>query len=368
MTSRAAFYALEVLSIARAAIDGSAATVTLRVPEELSERFSFLAGQHVTVRAELGGAEVRRSYSLCAPPRELRDQGQLRVAIRAVPGGTFSSYALNMLRPGDLLELSPPDGHFRTAVAPDRARRYAAVAAGSGITPIISLVTDTLAVEQESSFTVIYGNRTVVSAMFLEELADLKNRHGPRLQLVYCFSQEVQSAGPRWRRLDGAALDEVFASLLAPPLVDEWFVCGPHAMAHGAREALERAGVPARLVHTELFRAEAPAVMEAKGPAAGARQPTDEELELTVRLDGRTSTVRVASGSTLLESALAIRPELPFSCRTGVCGTCRARLVSGVATMRSDFALTADEKAARYLLTCQAVPGSRAVSVDYDVA
>ncbi|MCX2971408.1 MULTISPECIES: 2Fe-2S iron-sulfur cluster-binding protein [Streptomyces] len=365
--ARTGFHALEVVRTTAAADDGSALAVTLRVPGELRERFAFGPGQYITVRAELCGTEVRRSYSLCSTPDELRRDGVLRVGVRAVTGGLFSTHVRERLSPGDVLEAAPPDGRFTTDVHPARRRRYAAVVAGSGITPVLSLVTHALAVEAESTFTVLYGNRSAASAMFLDELADLKDRHGPRLRLLHFLSREAQQTGPAGRRLDAATLAGVLGTLLPPWRVDEWFVCGPYTMAHGARRALEQAGVAPSTVHTELFQAAPPAAPSAPADAGADAGGAAEGASLEVRLEGRTSTVRTAPGQTILDAALSARPELPYSCRAGVCATCRARVVSGGATMPDGFTLTAEERADDYVLTCQAVPTTATLSVDYDV-
>lgn len=360
--ARTGFHALEVTATAPAADDGSAVALTLRVPEALRERFAFVPGQHVTVRAELADAEVRRSYSLCSTPGELRRDGLLRLGVRAVDGGLFSGHARDGVVPGDLLELGPPVGNFTTAADPARTRRYAAAVAGSGITPVLSLVGHVLAVEPDSFFTVLYGNRTARSAMFPEELADLKDRYGARLQLLHFFSRDAQQIGPAGRRLDAGVLGEVLDSLLPPARVDEWFVCGPYGMVTDARQALAAAGVPAAAVHTELFHAQPPAP-----PAEPAPAETPEGALLEVRLEGRTSAVRTAPGQTILDAALSVRPELPFSCRSGVCATCRAKVLTGAATMRANSTLTPEETADSYILTCQAVPATPTLSVDFDV-
>ncbi|WP_328912064.1 MULTISPECIES: 2Fe-2S iron-sulfur cluster-binding protein [unclassified Streptomyces] len=365
VAARTGFHPLEVTAVTPVADDGSAVAVTLWVPEPLRERFAFSPGQFVTVRAEVDGESPRRTYSVCSTPEALRREGELRVGVRAVTGGRFSSWVHQRLTPGDRLELRPPEGRFTTPVAPGRARRYAAVAAGSGITPVLSLVAEALAVEPDSVFTVLYGNRTMRSAMFMEELADLKDRYGPRLQLVHFFSREAHLIGPAGRRLDADVLDRVLTSLLPPALVDEWFLCGPYAMVTGAGQALERAGVPAASVRTELFHAGP--LTAPPADVAGDDAVAAGGTELSVRLEGRTSTVRTTPGQTILEAALSIRPELPFSCRSGVCATCRAKVVSGTASMRTNYTLTAQESAEDYILTCQAVPTSDAVSVDYDV-
>ncbi|GAA1823264.1 phenylacetate-CoA oxygenase/reductase subunit PaaK [Luedemannella flava] len=352
---RGTFYALSVDAVTRLTDD--AVAVTLRVPEALRGFYAFEAGQHVTVRARVGGREERRSYSLCSTPVELVD-GTLRIGVKLLPDGLVSGH-IAALRPGDELELSAPAGHFTSPFAPDRARHYGAFAAGSGITPVLSLVATALRVEPASRVTVVFGNRAAASVMFADELADLKDRWPARLSLVHVLSRE-RGAGDLFNgRLDA---DRIRALLDAVPLglstVDEWFLCGPYGMVLDARGVLAERGVPADAVRTELFH-----VDEVPAPVVA---PVAEGVELTFVLDGRESTVAMRAGERVLDAALRVRGELPYSCRGGVCATCRARVTDGEVVMARDYALRPDEVTAGYVLTCQATPLTGHLTVDYD--
>jgi ring-1,2-phenylacetyl-CoA epoxidase subunit PaaE len=332
--------------------------VTFSVPAPLRPRYAFSPGQHLTVRATVDGAEVRRSYSICSTPALLAGSGLVRIGVRAIAGGVFSAYATATLRPGDPVDVLPPLGRFTTALSADRSRHYAAVVAGSGITPVLSLLATALETERESRFTLIYGNRQAASVMFAEELADLKDRYPQRLHLVHVLSREPRLSPLLSGRL---RLDAILAAgLVDASTVDEWFLCGPHGMVTDAQGALSALGVPAASVHTELFHVEAapPVRVRDETPAA--------EVTLTVLLDGRESEVSMSSHERVLDAALRIRGELPYACRGGVCSTCRARVVDGEVVMASNYALEPDELAAGYVLTCQATPVSDRVRVDFD--
>ncbi|MET9499804.1 2Fe-2S iron-sulfur cluster-binding protein [Streptomyces sp. NPDC006552] len=360
--SRTRFHPLTVTAVEAAAADGSAAALTLTVPAALRAAFTFLPGQYLTVRSAALGAAVRRSYSLCSTPQELTRHGVLRIGVRAVDGGTFSTYATRRLAPGDTLHALTPQGRFTTAPDPTRTRRYAAIAAGSGITPVLSLAATVLATEPASAFTLIYGNRTAASAMFTEDLADLKDRFGHRLQYVHVLSRESQQAGPESGRLTSAALHRLLPGLLRPATVDEWFVCGPPGLVDTAPRVLADLGTAPEKIRTELFLAH-----PATAPAPTPTTPTAGGHRITVRLDGRATTVTAPAGTTVLDAALAARPELPFSCRTGVCATCRARVVTGRVETARNRTLTDQERADDYVLTCQSVPAGDELTVDYDV-
>ncbi|MBM7774537.1 ring-1,2-phenylacetyl-CoA epoxidase subunit PaaE [Actinokineospora baliensis] len=362
------FHPLVVGALDQAAADGSAVALTCLVPAELRGVFAFSAGQHITLRAVVDGVELRRSYSLCSTPQELDRAGVLRIGVRAVPGGRFSRHLSEVLRPGDRVDVLPPVGNFTTAFDPDRRGHYAAIAAGSGITPVLSLAATALAVEPRSTVTLVHGSRTVDSAMFVEELADLKNRYPARLRLVPVFSRESARSGLSHGRLDHATLSRHLATALAPGRVGEWFLCGPPGVVLAVRETLAEHGVDSAddsIVHTELFQG------DTEPPVPGssvepARSP-GQDHELVVVLDGRTSIVRHARGQRLLDAAMTVRPELPYSCRTGVCVTCRAKVVEGEVRMASTAALTEQELAAGYVLPCQATPVSDRVTLDFDV-
>ena len=331
------------------------------VPAELRATFAFQPGQHLTVRRVVADEDARRSYSICSTPQRLARHGELQIGVKLIPGGIFSRYVSAELSVGDLVEVMPPLGHFTTAFAPDRARRYAAIVAGSGITPVLSLLATGLATEPESRFTVLYGNRFVRSVMFAEELADLKDRYPERLHLVHVLSREPGGSELLSGRLDADRIRQLLAGLLPPSTVDEWFLCGPYGMVTDAQHVLAEAGVDDRAVHTELFH------VEPEPPTPASTDPVPAgDAEVAITLDGRVSTFTMRHDGRILDEALRVRGELPYSCRGGVCSTCRARVTGGEVRMARNFALEPDELAAGYVLTCQASPVSDHVDVDYD--
>jgi ring-1,2-phenylacetyl-CoA epoxidase subunit PaaE len=353
---RMAFHPLPIAAVDRLTPD--AVAVTFEVPPELQEEFTFVAGQHITLRREVGGEEIRRSYSLCVPEGSPR----LRVAIKRIPGGALSTLALEGLQPGDVVDVLTPIGHFTSGFTPDRSLHYAAIAAGSGITPILSLITTALAVEGESRVTLVYGNRTAESVIFLDELADLKDRHPDRLHLCHVLSREVGEVELFTGRLDRERLRRLFGTILAPSTVDEWFLCGPYGMVVGAQEVLAEYGVEEQKIRTELFYA---GELPAPAPDAAAESSTATS-EVTIVLDGRATTLPVHPGERILDAALRVRRELPFACKGGVCSTCRARVVEGEVRMERNYALEPDELEAGYVLTCQSHPATDTVTLDFD--
>jgi len=358
---RPAFHPLAVADVERLTDD--AVAVRFDVPAQLRETFAFRAGQHLTVRRLVPDEpEVRRSYSICSTPRDLAERGVLRIGVRAVAGGAFSAYAVGTLRPGDTVDVLAPLGHFTTAFAEDRARHYAAVAAGSGITPVLSLVATALATEPASRVTLVYANRYARSVMFADELADLKDRYAARLHLVHVLSREPQSSALLSGRLDASRLAGILTALVDPSTVDEWFLCGPYGLVLDAKEVLaERA--PGATVHTELFHVDdGPPPPPRARPASGSSATTS----VTMVLDGRASSFEMEPDERVLDAALRVRPELPYACKGGVCSTCRAKVVEGRVEMVRNFALEPDETANGYVLTCQSVPLSDKLVVDYD--
>ncbi|MEO7981302.1 MAG: 1,2-phenylacetyl-CoA epoxidase subunit PaaE [Sporichthyaceae bacterium] len=352
------FHPLRVASVEPLTDD--AVAITFAVPDDLRGAYAFDAGQHLTLRTEVGGAEVRRNYSICAPATE----GRLRIGVKRLDGGAFSTHATSTLQVGDEVEVMTPTGRFTPRVDPAQARHYCAVAAGSGITPVISIVATVLAVEPASTVTLLYGNRTVGSVMFLEELADLKDRYPGRFRLVHVLSREVQEAELLSGRLDPPRLRRLLSALVPPETVDEWFLCGPFAMVEGARAVLAEAGVGAEHVHTELFHVEGEAPRESVSPEEERAAGTSS---VVVTLDGRSSTVRVPrTGQRILDAVLAVRADAPYACKGGVCGTCRAKVVSGEVTMERNYALDSEETAAGFVLACQSVPVSEDVELDFD--
>ncbi|TBR17121.1 MAG: phenylacetate-CoA oxygenase/reductase subunit PaaK [Chitinophagaceae bacterium] len=329
--------------------------MTFELPEELQARFAFRPGQHLTLRRVADGQDLRRTYSVCTSAAG----GPLRVAVKRLEGGVFSTWVLDALRPGDVLEVLPPAGRFGPAVDPARARKYGLVAAGSGITPVLSIAWTVLDVEPESEVVLVYGNRTSGDVMFLEELADLKDRFPDRLQVLHVLSREEQESELLSGRIDRARLQRLLDTLLTD--VDEWYLCGPFGMVTDGRQTLLDAGVDPSAVHVELFHADAPPPRVRTVPAGSA-----DTAVVTVVLHGRTTAVSVPKdGGSVLDAVLAVRADAPFACKGGVCGTCRARCVSGSVEMDVNYALEPDELAAGVVLTCQSHPTSDEVRLEF---
>ena len=348
------FHRLRIAEIERLTDD--AVAVTFAVPDELTEDFSYLPGQHVTVRADLDGVDVRRSYSICANANEQ----SLRIGVKELPGGSFSTYLNTKLRVGDELLVMAPVGEFTTGLRPTH---YGAITAGSGITPVLSLVSTFLESEPGCRFTVIFGNRGADSVMFLEELEGLKNRYPGRLQLIHVLTREQGITERFSGRLDEERLNYLLDRVIAPAKPEEWFLCGPFEVVQTARRLLEGRGTPAELIHDELFFA------GPLDPATLPPEPADEAgtVALTLTLEGRETRTRMRPDTSVLDAALRVRPELPYSCKGGMCASCKARLVSGEVAMDKNWALIDSEVAAGYVLTCQAHPKTGSVEVDFDV-
>ncbi|MFE4795485.1 2Fe-2S iron-sulfur cluster-binding protein [Streptomyces sp. NPDC056708] len=350
------FHPLRVRAIERLTDDSVA--VTFAVPPELRETFRHKPGQHLNVRYSVEGEEIRRSYSICSPATDEPSDPALRVGIRLVDGGAFSTYALKELAVGDLIESMPPMGRF---VLTPRAGHFAAIVGGSGITPVLSIAATLLAREPDASFCLIRSDRTAVSTMFLDEVADLKDRYPDRFQLVTVLSREEQQAGLPSGRLDGDRLTELLPALLPVPEVDGWYLCGPFGLVQAAERALHDLGVDRTRIHQEIFHVD-------DGPNAPARTraETPAHSNLTATLDGRSGTWPVQEGESLLETVLRSRSDAPYACKGGVCGTCRAFLVSGEVRMDRNFALEPEETGAGYVLACQSHPVTPEVELDFD--
>ncbi|WP_037363214.1 1,2-phenylacetyl-CoA epoxidase subunit PaaE [Nakamurella lactea] len=358
---RAAFHLLRVSAIDRLTDDSAA--VSFEVPRHLRDEFSFAAGQHLAIRATIAGDDIRRNYSICAPA----GSGLLRIGVKRLPDGVFSSYALDRLQVGDSLEVLSPSGTFGTQFDPLQARHYGAVAAGSGITPILSILASALAAEPGSRATLIFVNATSRSIMFLEDLEDLKNRYLGRLQIVHVLSRETQDAELLSGRLDAERLTGLLDSLCVDGsgklTVDDWFLCGPLPLTDLVRDTLVERGTDPQHIHRELFHADA-----LPPRAAVAREQSREDgFEVTVVLDGRTTEFTMSpDADSVLDAARLLRSEIPFACKNGVCGTCRCKLVSGTVEMAQNYALEADEVERGYVLACQSYPTSDSIVVDFD--
>lgn len=356
-TRHSVFHPLTVEAVEPLTEDSVA--ITFVVPPELREDYAFTQGQHLTIRTELAGDDVRRNYSICSPV----SSGVLRVAVKRLPGGAFSEHALDVLGPGDVLDVMTPSGRFFTELDPANAKHYVCIAAGSGITPVLSIVATTLETEPQSTVTLIYANRTHRTVMFLEEVEDLKDRYRERLQLIHVLSREPQEVELFSGRLDTDRMQRIIDALLPVDTVDEWFLCGPFEMVSSLRKLLVAEGVSKRSVHAEVFHVESAPPVRRTAPATADA----EGAEVTITLDGRKSTFRLpADGPAVLDAALAVRSDAPFACKGGVCGTCRAKVLEGSVEMDTNWALEPDEVEKGYVLTCQSHPTSDTVVLDYD--
>jgi ring-1,2-phenylacetyl-CoA epoxidase subunit PaaE len=353
---RPSFHPLRVSDVE--ALTDDAVAITFDVPPELGDDYDFIAGQHLTVRTSLAGDDVRRSYSICSPARS----GRLRIGVKVLAGGHFSGFAAGQLKVGDILEVMTPTGRFYTPLDPDNQKHYCGIAAGSGITPLFSIIATTLEQEPRSRVTLIYVNRTSRSIMFLEELEDLKDRYAGRFHLIHVLSREAQDAELLSGRLDAARLTKITETLVPAETVDDWFLCGPYEMVTDLRQALLEQAVPPYRVHTELFHVDKEP-RERSTTTAEAGQGS----AVTINLDGRRSTFTLAEDDVpILEAALRVRSDAPFACRGGVCGTCRAKVVEGQVAMETNYALEPEELDRGYVLTCQSHPLTEIVKLDYD--
>jgi ring-1,2-phenylacetyl-CoA epoxidase subunit PaaE len=342
-------------------------SIAFTIPPQLRETFQYHQGQNITIRAVIDGTELRRSYSICSSPLDK----ELRIAVKAVPGGLFSTHANERLQPGHELEVLPPSGKFYTELKPGNRKRYLAFVAGSGITPVLSLITTALAVEPESHFTLVYGNRHRASIIFREQLEALKNRYMDRLALHHILSREQMDLPLQQGRIDAQKCEALCERLIDLQGMDEIYLCGPGEMIFFVRDWLEQRGVQKKKVHFELFHP-----LEATGSQAIKQQETGGDTrpgqegrvsEVTVRVDGVSHVFTLPfESASVLDAALHEGVDLPFACKGGVCCTCRARLIEGQVEMDINYALEADELAAGFILTCQSHPRSARVVIDFD--
>lgn len=334
-----------------------AVSLSFSVPPELRESYRHIPGQHLVLRADIDGVDVRRSYSICSSVTD----DELRVGIKHLPGGTFSTYATSVLHDGDVVDVMPPIGEFFHEPNAELAQHYVALAAGSGITPVLSIVASILELEPHSRCTLVYGNRTTGSIMFLEDLEALKNRFPERFQLVHVLSREPHEVPLFAGRIDADKLRDLAQTLIDVEGVHQWYLCGPLDMVETAIATLTDLGIDPETIHQELFfdqRIELP-------PAA--EEVTEGMVTMSLTLDGRTSVVDVdPDGPSLLDYARSVRAEVPFACKGGMCATCKAEVLSGEVRLDKNYALTADELEAGLVLTCQAHPIGGDVAVSYD--
>jgi ring-1,2-phenylacetyl-CoA epoxidase subunit PaaE len=355
MTPR--FHTLKVAQIKRETADS--VSLTFAIPPELAADYRYEPGQHLGLRVRLGDEEMRRSYSICSAPHD----DELRIAIKKVAGGRFSAWAVDSLQPGFAIDVLTPEGRFHTPLDRANAKHYVAFAAGSGITPILSLAKTILAHEPRSSFTLVYGNRRQSSVMFHETLEDLKDRYMTRFALYNVFSREMQEVDLFNGRVDGAKVRAFLDTLIPVATIDEAFVCGPASMIDEVEQALLGSGVPAAHVHVERFGT--PSVTGAAQAAAQADDAADARITLAIDGVQREVDFLRAHGS-ILEAGLAAGLDLPYSCKGGMCCTCRARLIEGEVKMHKNFALEQTDVEAGYVLACQSYPLTERVVLSFD--
>ena len=354
------FHPLKVRSV-RPDTD-EAVIVSFEVPAELSEDFRFTHGQHLTLRNTIDGSDERRSYSICAGTFD----GELRVGVRKVPGGRFSSWIHASLKPGDTIQVMAPEGRFFVSLDAAATRHYLCIAGGSGITPILSIMKTVLAAEPGATVTLIYGNRKLRSTMFLEELEDLKNRYLSRLTLHLVFSQESTDLPLYSGRIGREKIGEFLATLVDPTRIAHAFVCGPHGVNDEAEAALLLAGVAPEKIHIERFGIP-DAGSEARRALHEVKEGDAADAQVTIIRDGVSKTIAFhAYQGNILDAAAAAGLEVPFSCKSGVCCTCRAKLLEGEVRMARNFALEKHEVAAGFVLTCQSHPLTDRVVLSFD--
>lgn len=338
-------------------------SVSFIIPGELQEVFRFEQGQNITLKKVLHGEELRRNYSICSSPFD----NELRVAIKRMHHGKFSNWANQELKAGDVLEVMPPTGKFNTRLDPTEKRNYLGVAAGSGITPIISIIKTTLQTEKDSSFILIYGNRSRRSIVFLDELENLKNIYMNRLTVVHILSREEPDSLINFGRINEKKCEELFSKLIRLSTIDEAFVCGPEEMIFTVKKFLEANGFPEKHIHYELFTT--PLQKDAVKDLNKAAKPAVEHgiSYIKVRIDGTVTHFELpAEGDTILNAAMKAGADLPFACKGGVCSTCKAKLLEGEVDMDVNYALEEEEVKAGFILTCQSHPKTAHVFVDFD--
>ena len=333
--------------------------ISLHVPDPLRSAFAFEPGQFLTLRAQLGGHDTRRNYSICSTPAQLAHNGHMDVGVRQVQGGLFSTWANTQLQVGTVLACMPPDGRF--SVRRPRAIHRVGFAAGSGITPILSILRHSLETSAHSRFTLVYGNRRMGSVMFNEALQDLKDRYTDRLTLIHVLSRQAQEVPLLEGRIDGPKVQALINAFLPVLSMEEVFVCGPEGMIEDTETALRQAGVKPERIHSERFTSSTPA-----RPAPGEPGLAPEGPLFTVVLDGKSHVLALLPHQAVLDAAVEAGLDVPFACKAGVCCTCRAKVMQGSAQMDKNFTLTTAECAQGFVLTCQARPTSTDLVLSYD--
>jgi ring-1,2-phenylacetyl-CoA epoxidase subunit PaaE len=353
------FVPLQIADIRKETSD--CVSIAFDIPADKKALFRFIQGQNITVRAKIDNRDLRRSYSICSAVQE----DQLRIAVKRVPGGLFSEMANRSLKKGDWLEVLPPTGQFHVTLNPHHKKHYLAIAAGSGITPVLSIIKTTLHTEPESQFTLIYGNRSRASIIFFEELEALKNKYMDRFQLIHILSRERVETSIHFGRIDERKCAELQGKLVDFDRVDEIFICGPEAMIFSARDWLLQNGIEKRKIHIELFNTPGQNKQQtAKPESTGERSA---KAMVTIKQDGRSFDFELSyNDDSILDGALKQGADLPYACKGGVCATCRARLLEGQVQMDANWALEPEELEHGFILTCQSHPVSPRIVVDFD--
>lgn len=354
------FYPLTIKEVKQETSD--CVSIAFTVPNKLTDIFAYTQGQYLTLKATINGEELRRSYSICSSPLDT----VLRVAVKQVAGGLFSGYANAHLKAGDQLQVMPPMGRFFVPLDPAHKKGYVAIAAGSGITPILSIIKTTLLTEPLSRFLLVYSNRWRKSIIFKDELDALKNKFVDRLSIVHLLSREKMDAPLNIGRMDAAKCTQLFGKIIDLPTTDEFFICGPEEMTLTVKAQLQQHGVESEKIHIELFTAAVKADRAFISKTTMA--DTEEKSLITVKLDGTAFSFDLGRDSiNILDAAMEHGADLPYSCKSGVCCTCRAKLVEGEVTMEVNYGLEPDEIEQGFILTCQSHPTSPRVVIDFDV-
>lgn len=352
------FHALKVKEVRRETPD--CVSVSFDIPEELRNIFQFHAGQSITVKFDRAGEELRRSYSICSSPPEQ----ELRIAVKKIPEGIFSSHANQQLQAGDIIEVLPPVGKFGYTGERSAGGNYLAFAAGSGITPVISIIKELLANDDESQVTLVYGNRDQNNIIFREQLQALKNKYMSRLAVHHILSRETTDAPVNSGRIGASKCEELSQALIEPDVADHIFICGPSQMIFEVRDWLLAQGISEKRIHFELFTVPGQTTSVVMNTV---KENTERSSRVTIRLDGRSLEFDLPfEGRSILDSALKLGADLPFACKGGVCATCKAKLTDGQVEMDRNFALESEELAEGYILTCQSHPRTDRVTVDFD--
>lgn len=334
-------------------------SVAFEIPREIAQHFNFISGQNVTLRKDFNGEEIRRSYSICSAPFE----NELRVAVKKVAGGLFSTFANEILKVGDVVEVLPPTGNFNSPIVEGQKKNYLFIAAGSGITPVISLIKTIFAIEKESCVSLLYGNKALSSVIFKEQLEALKDKYLQRFDMHHVFSREKTESDFNSGRIDEAKL-ETLSKLVNFKTVDNFFICGPESLINMAKDFLLKKGIEADKIHFELFTTP----VKHKTEIFQTIQPKQEEgSEITMRIDGRSFQFRLGyNDKSILDAGLENGADLPFACKGGVCCTCKAKLIEGEVEMEANYGLEKSELKAGFILTCQSHPRTPKVVLDYD--